>query len=339
MKNYLKSCINSRAKYRHAVLVVDLEIVRNYVVIRVWNNHNTGNNWYMDPHKSGALNQPPPAHNMSGPPQHPPPHGLPMGQPMAPRAPQPGYMPPRAHTGSVPMPLKSSTQTTATVLGPKQPHPGGSSSPKPPPAASTPPQEKVVMGGSPKPVSTATNVSTSAPIGTNKSAGETKKISNTPSEGERRSKRSRNPATVYQSPVPDSLTRLTKSLISTPKTPQDKLVIFFKNEHVALRNAEGTFYLCQIVQNVYKSTRKIKIRWLSPLEDKEECELYKPDYYDITDFDCILTSVALQKSDKRMDLSLYNDESQLKKRKRRSRGRPKQRGESSEESETDSEEE
>lgn len=62
--------------------------------------------------------------------------------------------------------------------------------------------------------------------------------------------------------------------------------IFFvchRNEYLAVRNAEGGFYVCQAMQNVYRTTRKIKIRWLS--QDKAadpSGETYKPDFYDTT---------------------------------------------------------
>ncbi|KAK8723619.1 hypothetical protein OTU49_011466, partial [Cherax quadricarinatus] len=125
---------------------------------------------------------------------------------------------------------------------------------------------------------------------------------------ERRSKRPRNPANLYQSPGLDSLNRVRKTDSSTTKSPQDKLIVFFRNEHVALRNSEGTFYLCQVAQNVFRNTRKIKIRWLSPEEpDNKSCNTYKPDYYDITDFDCILTTVSLERID-RYTLRLKPDE-------------------------------
>uniref|UniRef100_V9IDU9 Uncharacterized protein n=1 Tax=Apis cerana TaxID=7461 RepID=V9IDU9_APICE len=107
------------------------------------------------------------------------------------------------------------------------------------------------------------------------------------------------------------------------------------------------------MQNIYKSSRKIRIRWLS--QDKNNGEIYSPDFYDYIDFDCILTNLNLNKIDKNkfqltkiellrtenilkraidveagvsekprvteehpdgLDLSLYKDESQLKKKKK-----------------------
>jgi hypothetical protein len=63
----------------------------------------------------------------------------------------------------------------------------------------------------------------------------------------------------------------------------DSTLFCGRNEYLAVRNAEGGFYVCQAVQNVYRSTRKIKIRWLS--QDKAadpSGETYKPDFYDVT---------------------------------------------------------
>lgn len=54
--------------------------------------------------------------------------------------------------------------------------------------------------------------------------------------------------------------------------------LFFRNEFLAVRNAEGSFYVCQAMQNIYKSSRRIRIRWLS--QDKNNGEIYSPDFYD-----------------------------------------------------------
>lgn len=71
--------------------------------------------------------------------------------------------------------------------------------------------------------------------------------------------------------------------------------ICFRNEFLAVRNAEGGFYVCQAVQNVYKSSLRIRIRWLS--QDKND-KTYIPDFYDVTDFDCILTNINMERIEK-----------------------------------------
>ncbi|XP_039309556.1 uncharacterized protein LOC105196843 isoform X3 [Solenopsis invicta] len=172
-------------------------------------------------------------------------------------------------------------------------------------------------------------------------------------DGASKPKRNRIQTQPYQSPLPE-IALLVKNLNKTPgsKTADDKLIVFYKNEFLAVRNAEGSFYVCQAMQNIYKSSRRIRIRWLS--QDKNNGEIYSPDFYDTIDFDCILTSLNLNKIEKHrfwltkvellrtenilkraidveagvsekprvteehpdgLDLSLYKDESQLKRRK------------------------
>lgn len=67
----------------------------------------------------------------------------------------------------------------------------------------------------------------------------------------------------------------------------------FRNEFLAVRNADGGFFLCQAMHNVYKSSPKIRIRWLS--EEGTDKNIYSLDFYDSTDIECVLTSVSLKK--------------------------------------------
>lgn len=62
---------------------------------------------------------------------------------------------------------------------------------------------------------------------------------------------------------------------------------------MAVRNADGGFFLCQAMYNVYKSSPKIRIRWLS--EESADKNIYCLDFYDYTDIECVLTSVSLNK--------------------------------------------
>lgn len=63
-----------------------------------------------------------------------------------------------------------------------------------------------------------------------------------------------------------------------------------------MRNTEGGFYLCQAMNNVYKSSPKIRIRWLS--EEEATKGIYGLDFLDFTDIECVLTSVSLKKMSK-----------------------------------------
>lgn len=70
---------------------------------------------------------------------------------------------------------------------------------------------------------------------------------------------------------------------------------------MALRNDEGTFFLCQTMHNVYKSSSKIRIRWLNEKNEGQVNESgarsYTLDFYDMTDFECVLTTVDLEKAE------------------------------------------
>ncbi|XP_037939675.1 putative mediator of RNA polymerase II transcription subunit 26 [Teleopsis dalmanni] len=118
---------------------------------------------------------------------------------------------------------------------------------------------------------------------------------------DRKSQRHRLKTILYQSPLPELayITKLSASEASNspkPMSVEDKLILFYKNEYMAVRNAEGTFYLCQTMQNVYRSSPRISIRWLS--EDNKDETIYIPDFYDHTDRECVLTTVELKKLDK-----------------------------------------
>uniref|UniRef100_A0A0K8SY37 Uncharacterized protein n=2 Tax=Lygus hesperus TaxID=30085 RepID=A0A0K8SY37_LYGHE len=184
-------------------------------------------------------------------------------------------------------------------------------------------------------------------------------VKETPSDkdGDGKPRRKRLPTQPYQSPIPElNLIAKINKIDKTPAKPQeDKLIVFYRNEFLAVRNPEGSFYVCQARQNIYKGSSKIKIRWLSQDPNGEN---YSPDFYDHTEFDCILTNLNLQRVGKDqfklpeveakrtdsilkraidvekgivvadestiteehpdgLDLSLYRNEEQLKKRKKK----------------------
>lgn len=64
-----------------------------------------------------------------------------------------------------------------------------------------------------------------------------------------------------------------------------------------MRNADAGFFLCQTQQNVYKSSPRIRIRWLDQEVNGDE-PIFSPDFYDFTDIECVLTTVDLEKVDK-----------------------------------------
>jgi hypothetical protein len=70
-----------------------------------------------------------------------------------------------------------------------------------------------------------------------------------------------------------------------------------------VRNEEGSFYICQTIQNVYKPSKstKIRIQWLNEKDEKKKTKqggrVFSIDYLDHTDFECVLTTVELNKID------------------------------------------
>ena len=63
---------------------------------------------------------------------------------------------------------------------------------------------------------------------------------------------------------------------------------FARDECLAVRNDEGSFYLCRAMQNIYLGSRNITIQWLSneehiiPAKDNPKHDIYAPDFYDKT---------------------------------------------------------
>lgn len=69
-----------------------------------------------------------------------------------------------------------------------------------------------------------------------------------------------------------------------------------RKEFLAVRNSDGGFYICQAVSNVTRIGQRINIRWYN--EEDPGSGIYIPDYFDKTEFECVLTTVELKKSGK-----------------------------------------
>merc|ERR1712226_1083761 len=128
-----------------------------------------------------------------------------------------------------------------------------------------------------------------------------------PLEPVRESKRSRTQVAHFESPIPE-LSQIMKDLKKKEKEekansekPQENPPVFFKGEHLAVRNPEGSFYLCRTCQNIYRHSKKIKIQWLGLTpENNPDKNIFSPEYYDTTEDD-----------PDGLDISLYKDEDQL----------------------------
>ncbi|RWS14015.1 Poly(ADP-ribose) polymerase pme-5-like protein [Dinothrombium tinctorium] len=109
------------------------------------------------------------------------------------------------------------------------------------------------------------------------------------------SKRVRLQYQPFQSP--ESLAITPTFYRSTPpsRNAEDKIIVFNKGDFLAVRNESGSFYICRTAQNVYKSSKKFKIQWLN---DEKDPNIYTPDFYDVTDFECVLTNLRMIRLDK-----------------------------------------
>jgi len=99
----------------------------------------------------------------------------------------------------------------------------------------------------------------------------------------------------FQSPA-SVITPFYRTHTSCPpskESSEDKVVVFNKGEFLAVRNESGSFYVCRTAQNVYKTSRKFKIQWLN--DDKDT---YTPDFFDVTDFECVLTNLRMNRLSK-----------------------------------------
>ena len=76
------------------------------------------------------------------------------------------------------------------------------------------------------------------------------------------------------------------------------LYLYFRGEHLGVRNAEGSFYLCQTLQQIYKHSKKIRIQWLSEKpESNPKKDIYIPEYYDQTGKNknsCFIINIKMQ---------------------------------------------
>lgn len=74
------------------------------------------------------------------------------------------------------------------------------------------------------------------------------------------------------------------------------LRIFFnyRNEFLAVRNQENSFYLCICTASIKKSSKSIQISWLNKVESSDD-DIYGTSYHDKTHILCVLTTVKLDK--------------------------------------------
>lgn len=111
----------------------------------------------------------------------------------------------------------------------------------------------------------------------------------------RASKRVRLQFQSFQSPEPVPVIPLIHRLSRSLKKEEEKVVIYNRGEFLAVRNETNGFFICRTTQNVYKNSHKFKILWLN---NDKNAAVYTPDFYDHTDFECVLTNLRLKRLDK-----------------------------------------
>ncbi|XP_071119721.1 poly [ADP-ribose] polymerase tankyrase-like isoform X1 [Haliotis cracherodii] len=100
----------------------------------------------------------------------------------------------------------------------------------------------------------------------------------------------RAPSLTAKSP---SVTTPTKKTAAT-KDPNAKTLWYIRGTYVTVRNEEGGWFLCRLRNNVYNTTKTVKIRWLSPKYAFIDND-FLLDYADEIDPGCILFNVRVTK--------------------------------------------
>ncbi|KAK3738943.1 hypothetical protein RRG08_006510 [Elysia crispata] len=103
-------------------------------------------------------------------------------------------------------------------------------------------------------------------------------------------KRQRVPVSRFQSPLEDSDSKFKSE--ADEKKKEENINLYKKGAFLAVRGAEGSFYLCRTAQNVYSKSRRLRIQWLS--EDTTPNK-YKFDYADFTEMETVLTEIRMEK--------------------------------------------
>lgn len=120
-------------------------------------------------------------------------------------------------------------------------------------------------------------------------------------------KRQRIPVQRFQSPLEEQESGSSKSKVVLK---EEIVTLFKKGVFLAVRGAEGTFYLCRTLQNIKTGTKKFRIQWLS-LDSPPD--VYKFDYVDNTDIECVLTTVKMERVSREMYKLPSDEQSRVEK--------------------------
>jgi hypothetical protein len=173
----------------------------------------------------------------------------------------------------------------------------------------TPPPQDLISKATPSPIPTKDIENNTAKK--RRSVKRTQSEQSDESSVSGRSKRQRRQTELFQfqaqSVQKSNSTRKQTKQTTKPETPQIKQeeqkfqdVIFYeKGDHLAIRNEENTFYLCQLTENVRVQKPFVKVRWLDTEDDGET--YFLTSHYDKVPQKSIIMPVTLAKlkSDKK----------------------------------------
>ncbi|CAH1779903.1 unnamed protein product [Owenia fusiformis] len=81
---------------------------------------------------------------------------------------------------------------------------------------------------------------------------------------------------------------------SSDTEEEEKVMVAKRGTFLAVRNEEGTFYLCQTQQDVYINKKPFRIQWLDNTETGDS-NIYKKESFDTTQLHCVITKVVVEK--------------------------------------------
>ncbi|BFZ11859.1 hypothetical protein BsWGS_14898 [Bradybaena similaris] len=106
-------------------------------------------------------------------------------------------------------------------------------------------------------------------------------------------KRQRVPVSRFQSPLEELEPKF--KVEKEEKKKDENVTLYKKGAFLAVRGAEGSFYLCRAAQNIYSKSKRLRIQWLT-LDTPPN--VYKFDYVDTTEMETVLTEINMEKVSK-----------------------------------------
>lgn len=134
---------------------------------------------------------------------------------------------------------------------------------------------------------------------------------NNKSNAEQKEKRKRFQTQIYQAPLPEELALISK-LSTSSQLRDDRIVVFERNEFLAVRSPDRNFFLCRSMFNINKKSKKCRVQWLAEVNESDNNgDVYKLDFWDVIDFESILTNVLMRRIKKDKFLLPLNEKERI----------------------------